>query len=98
MDAEVCEKTLEVLKLYKDGVIFNGLPEDLVVADKSGWMDGVQCDSGVVYAEKPYIVTVMASHIPGWDRNGGETREVLKQLVSEVHDYYTNKAATTALW
>lgn len=64
LDAEVCKKTLEVLKLYKDGIIFEALPEDLVVADKSGWMGGVHCNSGIVYAEKPYIVTVMASHIP----------------------------------
>ncbi len=95
LDAEVCERTLEVLKLYKDGVIFEALPEDLTVADKSGWMGGVQCNSGIVYTEKPYIVTVMASHIPGWDRNGYETHESLKQMVSEIHDYYTNKAKTT---
>jgi beta-lactamase class A len=95
LDAEVCEKTLDVLKLYKDGIIFETLPKDLVVADKSGWMGGVQCDSGIVYAEKPYIVTVMASHIPAWDRNGYETRENLKQMVSEIHDYYSNKATTS---
>jgi len=95
LDAEVCEKTLDVLKLYKDGVIFEALPEDYAVADKSGWMGGVQCDAGIVYAEKPYIVTVMASHIPVWDRNGYETRENLKQIVSEIHDYYCNKAITS---
>jgi len=92
LDAEVCEKTLDVLKLYKDGIIFEALPEDHTVADKSGWMGGVQCDSGIVYADKPYIVTVMASHIPSWDRNGYETRENLKQMVSEIHDCFCNKA------
>lgn len=95
LDEKVCEKTLNVLKLYKDGVIFEALPEDYVVADKSGWMGGVQCDSGIVYAEKPYIVTVMASHIPAWDRNGYMTRETLKQIVSEIHDYYQNKTTTS---
>ena len=95
LDEKVCEKTLDVLKLYKDGVIFEALPEDYVVADKSGWMGGVQCDSGIVYAEKPYIVTVMASHIPAWDRNVYMTRETLKQIVSEIHDYYQNKTTTS---
>lgn len=95
LDAEVCEKTLDVLKLYKDGIIFEALPEDHAVADKSGWMGGVQCDSGIVYTEEPYIVTVMASHIPAWDRNGYETRENLKHMVSELHGYYLNKSTTS---
>jgi beta-lactamase class A len=95
LDAEVCEKTLAVLKLFKDGVIYQALPEDILVADKSGWMGAVQCDSGIVYTEKPYIVTVMASFIPAWDRNGYETRESLKQMVSEIHDYYQNIATAS---
>ena len=95
LDADVCEKTLEVLKFYKDGIIREALPADFEVADKSGWMGAVQCDSGIVYTEKPYIVTVMAKHIPAWDRNGAETREALKQAVAEVHNYYQNIATAT---
>jgi beta-lactamase class A len=95
MDADVCEKTIEIMKLYKDGIIRDALPDDIVVADKSGWMGAVQCDSGIIFAEKPYIVTVMAKHIPAWDRNGAETREALKQAVSEIHDYYQNIATAT---
>lgn len=95
LDAAVCEKTLEVLKLYKDGIIRDSLPEDLVVADKSGWMGAVQCDGGIVYADKPYIVTVMAKFIPEWDRNGTETREIIRQMVAVLHDYYQNIASTT---
>ncbi len=95
LDADVCEKTIEVMKLYKDGIIRDALPDDFMVADKSGWMGAVQCDSGIVYAEKPYIVTVMAKHIPSWDRNGAETCESLKQAVSEINDYYQNIATAT---
>lgn len=95
LDADVCEKTLNVLKLYKDGMIREALPEDLVVADKSGWMGAVQCDSGIVYSEKPYIVTVMSKYIPAWDRNGAEARDALKQAVVEVHEYYQNIATAT---
>jgi beta-lactamase class A len=95
LDANVCEKTLDVLKLYKDSLIRDALPEDYMVADKSGWMGAVQCNSGIVYADNPYIVTVMAKFIPEWDRNGAETREAMKQAVAEVHNYYQNIAATT---
>ena len=95
LDAVVCEKTLNVLKLYKDGIIRDSMPIDYTIADKSGWMGAVQCDSGIVYADKPYIVTVMAKFIPEWDRNGAETRESMKQAVAMVHDYYQNIATTT---
>ena len=95
LDADVCENALEIMKYYKDGIIREALPEDLELADKSGWMGAVQCDSGIVYAEKPYIVTVMAKHIPSWDRNGAETREALKQAVAVIHDYYQNIATAT---
>ncbi len=95
LDSGVCEKTLGALKLYKDGIIRDALPGDFEVADKSGWMGAVQCDSGIVYAEKPYIVTVMAKHIPSWDRNGAETRDMMKQAVAGIHDYYQNIATAS---
>jgi len=95
LDAVVCEKTLNVLKLYKDGIIRDAMPIDYTIADKSGWMEAVQCDSGIVYADKPYIVTVMAKFIPEWDRNGADARESMKQAVAMVHDYYQNIATTT---
>jgi beta-lactamase class A len=95
LDSGVCEKTLGALKLYKDGIIRDALPGDFEVADKSGWMGAVQCDSGIVYAEKPYIVTVMAKHIPPWDRNGAETRDMMKQAVAGIHDYYQNIATAS---
>lgn len=95
LDASVCEKTLEVLKYYKDDLIREALPEDYIVANKAGWMGAVECDSGIVYAEKPYIVTVMAKHIPAWDRNAAETRDLMKQAVAQIHDYYQNIATAT---
>jgi beta-lactamase class A len=95
LSAHVCEKTIEILKLYKDGIIRDALSDDYTVADKRGWMDAVQCDSGIVYADKPYIVTVMAKHIPEWDRKGAETRDALEQAVAEIHDYYKNVATCT---
>jgi len=95
LDPDVCEKTLNVLKLYKYGIIRDAMPSDLVIADKSGWMGAVQCDSGIVYAEKPYIVTVMTKSIPAWDRNGAETKDALRQVVSEIHEYYQNIATAT---
>jgi hypothetical protein len=83
------------LKLHKDGIIRDALPGDYVVANKSGWMGAVRCDTGIVYAHKPYIITGMAKNIPEWDRNGEETKETMKQVVSQIHTYYQSVHSTS---
>jgi beta-lactamase class A len=95
LDQEVCERTIEVLKLYKVGVIRDSLPDNIIVADKSGWMGAVECDTAIVYAAEPYIVTVMAKHIPDWDLKNQETKEAMKQVVSEIHSYYHDVFTTS---
>jgi len=91
----VCEKALAVLRLHKPGVIRDAVQDGVDVADKSGWMGGVECDTGIVYAPKPYAVTVMAKNIPAWDRGSLEAKEALRELVSAVHDYYLNVGTAT---
>ncbi|MFH2109681.1 MAG: serine hydrolase [Candidatus Bathyarchaeota archaeon] len=91
----VCEKTLVILSLHKPGVIRDAVQNGVDVADKSGWMGGVECDTGIVYTSKPYAVTVMAKNIPAWDLGGLEAKEVLRELVSTVHDYYLNVGTAT---
>lgn len=91
LDPEVCEKSLEMLRIHKPGIIRDSLPVNMDVSDKSGWMGGVQCDSGIVHLEeKPYIVTIMAKSIPEWDRDGQDAKETMKSAVSEIHDYFVN--------
>lgn len=95
LDSDPCEKTIDVLKLFKDGIIRDALPQEYTIADKGGWMGGVQCDCGIVYADKPYIVTVMAKYIPKWDHNGSKASEVLKEAVAEIHEYFQNIASAS---
>jgi beta-lactamase class A len=90
-----CGKALEALKLYKTGVIRDAVPAGLAVADKSGWMGGVECDTGIVYLPKPYVVTVMAKNIPAWDQGGMDAKETLREILSAVHGYYENVGSAT---
>ena len=91
----VCEKALDALKLYKTGIIRDAVPASIAVADKSGWMGGVECDTGVVYLPKPYVVAVMAKNVPSWDIGGLEAKETLREIASEVHEYYENAGTAT---
>ena len=85
----VCENTLRLLRNYKEGVIRNVATGDTPVANKDGWMGGVRCDNGIIYLPKgPYVISVMAKHIPSWDLHGLEAKDHLSQVVSVIHDYY----------
>ena len=95
LSLHVCEKALDVLKLYKTGVIRDVLPVGISVADKSGWMGGVECDTGIVYLPKPYAITVMAKNIPAWDQGSLEAKETLREIASAVHGYYENTGSAT---
>jgi beta-lactamase class A len=88
-------KALEALKMYKTGVIKDAVSAGLAVADKSGWMGGVECDTGIVYLPKPYVVTVMAKNIPTWDQGSMDAKETLREIVSAVHGYYENVGSAT---
>ena len=91
----VCRKTMAVLKLHKSGIIRDGVGDGVEVADKSGWMGGVECDTGVVFTPKPYAITVMAKNIPAWDRGSLRAKESMRELVSAVHEYYLNLGTAT---
>jgi beta-lactamase class A len=95
LSPHVCERTLDVLKLYKTGVIRDAVMGDVAVADKSGWMGGVECDTGIVYLPKPYAVTVMAKNVPAWDQGSLEAKETLREIASAVHGYYENTGSAT---
>ncbi len=85
----VAEKTLEKLKIWKDGIIREAIPEGIDVADKSGWMGGVHCNTGIVYNEKnPYVVTIMFKHIPKSDERGLGMRAAARKILGLIHEYY----------
>jgi beta-lactamase class A len=53
---------LKVLSVPKDKYIPRGLPADVVVANKPGWLDGVRTDSGIVFAkDRPFVLSVMTT-------------------------------------
>jgi beta-lactamase class A len=91
----VSEKSLEILKLSKPGVIRDAVAGDYEIADKSGWMGGVECDSGVVYIQEPYIVTVMAKNISVSDKGSRKVKETLRRVVTTIHEYYLNTCTST---
>jgi beta-lactamase class A len=56
------EDLFKVLSVPKDKYIPRGLPPDVVVANKPGWLEGVRTDSGIVFAKgRPFVLSVMTT-------------------------------------
>ncbi len=92
----VSKSTLDKLKLQKPGVIRDSVPNGMEVADKSGWMDGVLCNTGIVYQpDNAYAVTIMFKHVPRSDEKILETKDVARQILGLLHSYYEETGSAT---
>src|SRR5262249_49693293 len=62
---------IALLKKPKENRLRKGLPEGVASADKSGELEGVRVDAGIVYAKnRPYILSVMTTFLQ--DEKEGE--------------------------
>lgn len=92
----VSKSTLDKLKLWKDGVIRDSIPEGVDIADKSGWMGGVLCNTGIVYQPgNTYAVTIMFKHVPRSDEKSMITKEIAREILTLVHGYYEEMSSTS---
>ncbi len=92
----VCKSTLDKLKLQKQGVIRDSVPNGMEVADKSGWMGGVFCNTGIVYQpDNAYAVTIMFKHVPRSDEKSLETKDVAREILGLLHGYYEENGSAT---
>lgn len=61
--SEVAKRCLDIMRKHKYGILNVALPANLTVANKSGVMENVQCEVGIVnLPRRPYAVAVMTKH------------------------------------
>ena len=61
--AEMCERAINYLLENKDfDSIMRGLPKDVKCAHKSGSLDLIRHDGGIVYAENKYIIIILTKN------------------------------------
>ena len=74
----VCDETLKILKKPKRGYIAEGLPQDVLIANKPGGMDRIKADAAIVYLKRrPYALCVMTKY-------GPPDRSVAERFIIEV--------------
>lgn len=70
----------------KDSRIPKDLPEDLAIAAKSGELEGVRNDSGIVFlAKRPYIICVMTTYLHR-ERDGEEAISRISLAAYQMFD------------
>jgi beta-lactamase class A len=64
LNKEMTEDFVRVLCTHKESWISRDLPEGLRVADKTGSLEGVRNDCGIVFApNRPYVLCVMTTYL-----------------------------------
>jgi beta-lactamase class A len=56
---QLCDEMLEMLKSCEDTTtIPRNLPQSLIIAHKTGTLDYIRGDAGIVYTNKPFIISI----------------------------------------
>ncbi len=86
VSAEMSKEMLELLKAQQtDYKLAYTLPKDIVIANKSGEMDSVENDVGIVYSpERDYIICVLSND---WADNA-DAIEKIQDISQTAYDFF----------
>jgi beta-lactamase class A len=84
---------LGILQKSKRTPIRSGVPVEVAVASKSGELEGVRADAGIVYLPgRPYVFVGMATFL----RNDLEPSGALDELARLSYEYFNRRATVSA--
>jgi beta-lactamase class A len=76
---------IALLKKPKENRLRKGLPEGVASADKSGELEGVRVDAGIVYAKnRPYVLCVMTTFL----KDEGEGERAIEEISRVSYEYF----------
>jgi beta-lactamase class A len=85
---------LDILRKPKATPIRAGVPASVVVASKSGELEGVRADAGIVEVlNRPYVFVAMATYLPPADDDPG----ALEALARASYGYFSRRASLSPL-
>ena len=87
-------QAIELLKKPKDNRLRKGLPEGVQSADKSGELEGVRVDAGIVFAKnRPYVLSVMTTFL----KDEAEGERAIEEISRAAYEYFSRLGAGGAL-
>jgi beta-lactamase class A len=88
------DDAVALLKKPKDNRLRKGLPEGVASADKSGELEGVRVDAGIVFAKnRPYILSVMTTFL----KDEAEGERAIEAISRAAYEYFSRLGAGGAL-
>jgi beta-lactamase class A len=95
LDALHREEFWRILRLPKDSSqshFRRAVPADVQVANKTGSLDGVRCESGVVELEgRPFILSVMTAYLAG----DAEGEAAIEEIARIAFHYFSRLAMSS---
>jgi beta-lactamase class A len=86
------EELLGILQKPKSTPIHRGVPSSIPVASKSGSLDGVQVDAGIVSLPgRPYVFTVMVAYL----KRPGDGEDAIAAASRAAFDYFDRLARSS---
>ncbi len=80
------ERFFDMLSTHKTAYLTRDLPDDVRVANKPGWLEGVRDDSGVVFLERrPYVICVMTTYLEN-ERRGEDAIASISVAAYQMFD------------
>lgn len=93
LSAESAKTAQTILKKPKRTPIRTGVPADVEIASKSGELEGVRADAGIVYvSNRPYVLVVMGTFLPEGDRAAAP----LESLALASYEYFSRRATLSS--
>jgi beta-lactamase class A len=84
-------EAIALLKLPKENRLRRGLPAGVESADKSGELDGVRVDAGIVFLKnRPYAFSVMTTYL----RSEDEGERAITELSRVAYEYFERLATS----
>jgi beta-lactamase class A len=82
LNKQFTEDFFNLLSIHKESYIPRELPENLRVANKPGELEGVRCDSGIVFtANRPYVISVMTTYL----RHEGDGEQAIIRISTAAY-------------
>ena len=83
-------QAIELLKKPKENRLRKGLPEGVQSADKSGELEGVRVDAGIVFAKnRPYVLSVMTTFL----KDEAEGERAIEEISRAAYEYFSRLGA-----
>lgn len=91
LDAAHTRRALDILKKPKRSALRAALPAGVEVANKTGSLPGVRCDSGIVYlGERAYILTLSTTYL----RSDADGEKFIEEVSRTAYDYLARLAGS----